>query len=162
MKTTLPFRFGGNYRQRIIERQQAIELIRLRGTAKRPQSPRDVVFQSGSRGGLLVWKLPAFSDDIAGWRIYKDDDQNLHAVINDRGVRQMKIDLSSGATPPVSPIWVCSINAAGVESPKVQVLGVAQAEAGAPPDPNPPTGYTGEGGGGGNTNKYGFGGNQKE
>jgi len=138
--------------ERQIARAQARDTTLTRGTAQKPQPPRDIIAQSGPRGVLLTWNLPAgFNTDIQRWRVYKDDENTLFADINDRGTRQHFIETSSGSTPPVTNYFVSSLNSLGIESQKVQVQGIASVEAGAPTMPAVPPGYTDGGAGGGNT-----------
>lgn len=123
--------------------------IQLRGTDTAPAPPRDVQCQSGARKVLLTWKLPERHDDITRWRIYRDTESNLAMEVADKGTRQMFMDVTAGATPPVVNFFVSALNAMGTESRKVQVQGSALAEASAPADPALPPGYTEEASGGG-------------
>jgi hypothetical protein len=84
------------------ERKALSDKIITRATARRPLAPRDLFFQPGSRGGLLTWKLPNPNEDIDGYRIYKDSDENLYEEIKDRGRRQEYIELSAAAVNPVA------------------------------------------------------------
>lgn len=139
-----------NTEQKQVARAQARDATLTRGTARLPQPPRDIIAQSGPRGVLLTWNLPAgFNTDIQRWRVYKDDENTLYAEVNDRGTRQHFIEATSGATPPVTNFFVSSLNSFGVESQKVQVQGTAAVEAGAPSMPSVPPGYTSGGAGGG-------------
>jgi len=151
----LPYRGYGvrmNSEQKQQAKMQSRDIVLTRGTAQRPQPPRDIIAQSGPRGVLLTWNLPAgFNTDIQRWRVYKDDENTLFADINDRGTRQHFIETTAGATPPVTNYFVSSINSLGVESQKVQVQGIAAVESGAPTMPSVPPGYTAGGSGGGNT-----------
>lgn len=138
--------------ERQIARAQAADMNRTRGTAQKPQPPRDIVLQSGPRGVLVTWNLPSgFNYDIQRWRIYKDDENMLYAEINDRGTRQHFIEATAGAAPPTVNVFVSSLNALGVESRKIQAQGKATIEAGAPTMPSVPPGYTSGGSGGGDT-----------
>lgn len=140
-----------NTEQRQIARSQAADDTRTRGTAQKPQPPRNIVCQNGPRGIFVTWNLPTgFSTDIQRWRVYKDDENTLFQEINDRGTRQCFIETTAGVTPPVVNVFVSSVNALGVESQLVQVQGTAAVEAGAPPMPNVPPGYNQGGAGGGN------------
>jgi len=122
---------------------QAADLVRTRGTSQAPQRPRDLFAQAGPRGILLNWLPPSgFSSDIAGWRIYKDDETKLFAEIRDAQVTQHFIESTAGTTPPVVNLFVSSFNRAGIESPKVQIQGTSLAETGAPSMPSTPPTYT--------------------
>lgn len=210
------------YTRSFSDRRAITDKIVSRGTSKQPEAPRDLQFQTGSRGGLLTWKLPVSSADVSGYRVYKDDEASLYEEIQDRGRRQEYIELTAtpsgsvaitaiaraanivtvtvakvvrkgdsvvvagvtdasfngtqaaltgGSTsftyaqtganasssagtvtaPPVTNLFVSCINAAGIESPKVQVQVQSVSEAAAPSVPGTPPGYTGESAGGGDT-----------
>jgi hypothetical protein len=140
-----------NPEEKIVARATARDLTLTRGTAKKPQPPRDIVAQSGPRGMLVTWNLPAgFNTDIQRWRVYKNDENTLYADINDRGTRQCFVESTAGSAPPVTNIFVSSMNSLGVESQKVQIQGQAAVEAGAPVMPSVPPGYNSGGSGGGN------------
>jgi len=142
---------GMNSQQRQLARTQATDMTRTRGVARVPSPPREIVPQSGPRGVLVTWSLPAgYSDDIAKWRVYKGDENTLYQEIADRGTRQCFVEVTAGSTPPANNIFVSSINLLGQESPKVGVQGTAEVEANAPPMPGVPPGYNQGGSGGGN------------
>lgn len=150
----LPYRGYGirmNSEQRQLAKSQAKDIVLTRGTAQRPQPPRDIIVQSGPRGMLVTWNLPTgFNTDIQRWRVYKGDENTLYAEVFDRGTREHFIEATAGATPPVTNIFVSSVNNFGIESQKVQVQGSAAVEAGAPSMPSVPPGYNDGGAGGGN------------
>jgi hypothetical protein len=127
-----------------------IQQLKVRGNGRPPEPPRDVQAQPGSRGALLTWKLPVSGADwIRGWKVYKDTESQLVQEIHDPGQRQLYVALTSGATPPITNLFVSSITAAGAESVKVVVKASAIAEVGAPAVPSPPPGYADEKYGGG-------------
>lgn len=135
--------------ERQTARAQAADMVRTRGSSRPPGLPRDVFCQAASRGFLVTWKLPeAPSGDIQRWRIYKNDENTLYAEVNDRGTRQCFVESTAGSTPPVTNVFVTSVNSLGVESAKVQAQGVASTEAGAPAIPTVPPGYNNENSGG--------------
>ncbi len=143
--------------QKFIARTQAADMTRTRGTSTAPQPPREVMLQPGPRGILAVWSLPAgFNSDIVRWRVYKNDENTLFTEIADRGTRQCFVDATAGSSPPVTNIFVSSINNLGVESTKVQAQGTAATEAGAPAMPTVPPGYN-SGSGYNKNSGYGFG-----
>src|SRR5262249_52711313 len=110
---------------------------------KKPVAPRDVFVQSGPRGILVNWRMGAgFTADIAGWRLYKDDENSHFADILDPNTQQHFIESTAGSTPPVTNIFVSSINQLGFESAKVQAQSTATVEAGAPTMPGTPPTYT--------------------
>lgn len=134
---------GMNSQQRQVARSQASDMTIARGTGKLPLPPRDVFIQSGPRGILVNW-IPAagFTDDIAGWRVYKDNESSLFCQIKDPNTTQFYIETTAGSTPPVANVFVSSINKLGAESALIQAQGAALTEAGAPTMPGTPPGYT--------------------
>lgn len=148
-------RFLGNAylprNQQAAERVKSADYLRVRGTDRPPSPPRDIQTQPGPRVILVTWKLPTVSQDIAGWRVYKDDENTLFHEFHDRGTKQCVVEVSAGATPPTVNVFVSSVNALGVESVKVQAQGSASVEAGAPTMPGVPPGYNNENAGGGST-----------
>jgi hypothetical protein len=142
-----------NAQEKAVARATARDLTLTRGTAQVPQPPRNIVCQSGPRGILVTWNLPnGLNTDIQRWRVYKNDEKTLYAEINDRGTRQCFVETTAGSTPPVTNVFVSSLNSLGAESQKVQSQGQAATEAGAPVMPTVPPGYNQGGAGGGNTN----------
>lgn len=139
----------GNDLQRLLEKQQAANIIRARGSARIPDAPRDIQVQKASRGVYVSWKLPEVHDVILGWRIYLNTENNLVRDVRDKGTRQVFIPLNAGATPPTYNIFVCSYSALGRESELVLQQGKAQVEAGAPTVPTASAGYLEEKSGGG-------------
>ncbi len=139
-----------NYNRRLSvaeNRLLAQDYLRHSGSERRPQPPRGVIAQKASRGFTLVWSLPQAFRDIVGWRVYKDSEGSLYKEISDRGNRQIFIEASANGAPNVA-VFVSSINAYGRESRKVQIIGSASAESGAPAVPSAPPGYTSERSGG--------------
>ena len=134
---------GMTTQQKQNARAQADDITKVRGTARKPGVPRDIFAQSGPRGVLLNWRLPAgLSSDVAGFRIYKDDETKLFAEIKDSSTTQHFIETTAGATPPVTNFFVSSINQLGIESAKVPIQSSATIEAGAPAMPVTPPTYT--------------------
>lgn len=129
--------------QRQVAKAQALDMLRTRGTGNRPLPPRDLFLQPGPRGVLLNWRAPAKGTiDIAGYRIYKDDENGLFAEIRDPGTLQHYIETTAGSTPPVTNLFVSTVNKLGVESPKVNIQGTAITESGAPTMPSTPPTFT--------------------
>lgn len=129
--------------QRQQARSQASDMVIARGTGKIPGKPRDVFPQAGPRGVLLNWRLPdGYSDDVSGFRVYKDDETKLFAEINDSNTTQYFVETTAATTSPVTNFFVSSINLLGNESPLVPVQGAALAETGAPVMPVTPPTYT--------------------
>lgn len=129
--------------ERQTARAQAADVVRTRGTSRLPGMPRDVFIQAGPRGLLVNWLPPAgLNTDIAGYRIYKDDEMKLFAELKDPNTTQHFIEATSGATPPVTNVFVSSFNALRAESAKVQAQGSSTTESGAPSMPSTPPTYT--------------------
>lgn len=126
-----------------VERMKTQDFLRVRGTAKIPDPPRDVIAQSSSRGVLLTWNNPQIYKDIVRWRIYKGDENTLYADQGDRGTRQCFVESTAATVSPVSNFFVSSVNALGVESSKVQVQKAASNESGAPATATASTSQTG-------------------
>lgn len=130
-----------------LDQSAAHSFIRQNGTTARPAPPRNLQTQSGSRKVLVTWDAPLVTDGILGYKVYTDSESSLLATLNDANVRQYNVDASAGATPPSKSIFISSFTKNN-ESVKVQIIGTATAEAGAPADPAPPpdsaaTGKTG-------------------
>lgn len=124
-------------------RAQADDMTKVRGTARIPGMPRDAFAQSGPRGVLLNWRLPSgLSSDVAGFRIYKDDESKLFAQVKDPTTTQFFVETTAGSSPPVTNFFVSCINNLGIESGKVTITGSASVEAGAPSMPVTPPTYT--------------------
>lgn len=123
-----------------LDKASGVSWARSNGTDNKPQQPRNLQVQSGSRGALVTWDMPPAFADIAGFRIYKDSENSLLDTIYDSNVRQYKIPLSSGAAPPVTNVFISAFNVRGKESGPVQAQVSATAEASAPSDPSPPSG----------------------
>jgi hypothetical protein len=154
MKALKAYKFGATAAEQVQDNRETADWIRLKGNPGVPFPPRDVRALAGSRGVLLVWSLPEVHANVVGWRVFKGDENTSIGDIPDKGIRQKFIELSAGAVPPTTNIFVCSVNGQGVESPKVQVLATALAEAGAPPNPAPPPEYNTQVSGGGDRRKY--------
>lgn len=123
---------------------QAASWARTNGGNRRPQPPRNPQAQGGSRKVLVTWDMPFVSDDIIGWRIYKDNENSMLDSIYDPNVRQYTVQATAGATPPTINVFISSLSKRS-ESSKVQVQGAALAESGAPTDPAPPPGSAASG-----------------
>lgn len=130
--------------ERQVARSQAKDMTIARGTDRRPLAPRDVFLQSGPRGILVNFRAGAgFNGDLAGFRVYKDDESSLFAEIKDPSTTQHYIDATAGSAPPVVNIFVSAFSKLGRESPLVQAQGSSLVEAGAPAMPGTPSTYTG-------------------
>jgi hypothetical protein len=150
MRSLLTTLAGGNYLERSAEKQRVASHLRVRGSVRRPDAPRDAAAQPASRGVLLTWKLPQFHDDVAGWRVYMNTESNLVSQIRDKGTRQIFVPLSTSATPTPVNLMVCAFSTLGRESAKIIIQATPLAETGAPAIPVPPPGYLTEAAGGKN------------
>lgn len=140
-------RFLGNWYaapdQKHSVRVQAAERMLVRGTSRTPLSPKDVFLTSGPRGILVNWRpAPGHTEDVAGWRVYKDNESSLFAEIRDPKTTQHFVEATASATPPVTNIFVSALNKLNQESPRVQAQGAALTEAGAPAMPSTPPTYS--------------------
>lgn len=144
MKSILAPQVGDDYRLRIAKRVSAQTQVHAHGSPRRPDAPRDVTAQSGPGGALIKWLLPASNaDNVTGWRIYKDTEDNIAIDLKDRGAREYFLPLTSGATPPITSVFLSTVNGF-TESQKVQVKAQALADAASPGAvPIPPPGYSG-------------------
>lgn len=103
----------------------ASSITPLVSTRRRPDPPRSLIAQAGSLEALITWNAPQKFDDIAGWRVYRDNEGNLVDAIFDVGSRQYRPKLPAN-TP--TAFYVSSINNAGRESIKVQVIAKANTD----------------------------------
>jgi hypothetical protein len=122
----------------------AQSFVRQNGTTARPQPPRNLQPQSGSRKILVTWDAPIVADGIVGYKIYTDNEGSLLDSIYDPNVRQYSVPASAGSSPPTKNVFISSISKNG-ESVKVQIQGKASVEAGAPTDPTVPPGSAASG-----------------
>ena len=120
-----------------LDQQASIAFARQNGVTARPQPPRNLQAQAGSRKILVTWDAPIVTDGIIGYRIYTDNESSLLATLYDPNVRQYSVAASAGSSPPTKNIFVSSFSKNN-ESVKVQIQGKASAEAGAPTDPSVP------------------------
>lgn len=103
----------------------ALTVAPLASIRKRPDPPRSLISQAGSLEALITWNAPQKSDDIAGWRIYRDNEGNLVDAIFDVNSRQYRPKLPAN-TP--TAFYIASINNGGRESIKVQVIAQANTD----------------------------------
>jgi hypothetical protein len=112
--------------------------MRLRGDNRKPEPPRDVIAQAGSRSTLVTWKPPIGVDRVGGYRIYTPRENDLFDSKRDPDTTSVTIPLSSGASPTAQAVYISCVSPSGIESNKVQVIAIATAEAGAPSVPTVP------------------------
>lgn len=141
---------GSNYQNRAIERYNMAAQIRQRGTPSAPLAPRDIQVQPAAGGVYVTWKLPIFHDNVAGWRVYVNNETNLAAQIRDKGTRQLFIPLSSGASPAKVNVMVSAFNTLGRESAKVIQQNAPLSQSTTTTVPTVPPGYLAEQAGGAN------------
>jgi hypothetical protein len=139
---------GANYAQRAVEKYNMAAQIRQRGTPQNAMPPRDIQVQSAAGGVQVSWKLPTSHDNIAGWRIYVNNESNLAAQIRDKGTRQMFIPLGSSSSPSPANIMVSSFTTLGRESSKVVKQGTPNTQSATTTVPTVPPGYDAESAGG--------------
>lgn len=127
-----------------LDKAAAQSFIRQNGITARPQPPRNLQAQSGSRKILVTWDAPLVIDGLTGYAIYTENEGSLLATINDVSVRQYSVPASAGSSPPTKNVFVSCLSKNG-ESVKVQIQGKASVEAGAPADPTVPPGSAASG-----------------
>lgn len=127
-----------------LDQQSAKAFRRQNGNNTRPQPPRNLQAQSGSRKILATWDAPLVADGIVGYKVYTDNEGSLLDTLNDPNVRQYSVPASAGASPPTKNIFISSFSKNN-ESVKAQIQGKATAEAGAPTDPSVPAGSAASG-----------------
>lgn len=136
--------------QRVLQ-ETAGTVLQVAGSQNRPDPPRSIITQPGSLEVLLTWNAPFRASDISGWRIYKDVESNLVDSIPDPNVRQARIKVPAN-TP--TAFYISSINSAGRESIKIQVIAKANTDqlvvsgGTSGTTPSLPPGYSGEPSGG--------------
>lgn len=106
-------------------REGASSVLPLVRNSKRPDPPRNLISQAGSLQALITWNSPVKSDDIAGWKIYKDNEGNLFTSIMDPDAHQVSVPLPANTS---TFVYVSSMNAAGRESIKVQVMATSNTD----------------------------------
>lgn len=127
-----------------LDQQSAIAFARQNGVTARPQPPRNLQPQSGSRKVLVTWDAPIVADGIVGYKIYTNNEGSLLDTLYDPNVRQYSAPASAGSSPPTKNIFISSFSK-NSESVKVQIQGKASVEAGAPADPSVPPGSAASG-----------------
>jgi hypothetical protein len=127
--------------ERTLARSRAQDMTMARGTGLKPAKPRDLFSQAGPRGVLLNWRAPADVREVAGYRIYKDDEQSLFAEIRDPSTTQHFVEATAGSSPPITNFFISTISKLGNESSRVQIQAQAITEAGAPSMPTTPVTY---------------------
>lgn len=150
MKAIITSSPGSNPTQRLLDKQQAANQIRVRGSAGLPEAPRDLQIQPANGGIQVSWKLPVNHARVAGWRVYLNTESNLSQQIRDKGTRQVFIPLGSGATPATVNVMVSSFTTLGRESTKVVSQGSPLSQTGTTQVPSAPPGYLKESAGGAN------------
>ena len=129
--------------ERTKARTQAQDITIARGTDRKPGIPRDISLTSGPRGILVNWRAPVdYTLDVAGYRVYKDDETKLFQEVRDPLTTQCFVEATASTTPPTVNIFVSTVSKLGRESAKIQAQGTATAETGAPAMPTTPPTYT--------------------
>jgi len=157
------FQLPGTYQQAmpILQRllqENSATLLKISGAKKRPLPPRNLIAQGGSLELLITWNAPQIrSSDIAGWRVYRDNETNLVQNITDPSARQTRVKVPANTSVA---LYVSSVSTRGAESSKVQIIGKANTDqyvvagtaggtggSAAPPPPGYPSEPTGGGSG---------------
>jgi hypothetical protein len=127
-----------------LDQASAATWARANGTNSRPNPPRNLQTQAGSRKALVTWDAPLVASGLVGFKIYTDNENSLLDTLYDPNVRQYNVPASSGSTPPTKNVFISAFSK-NSESVKVQIQVHATAEAGAPTDPAPPPGSAASG-----------------
>jgi hypothetical protein len=134
-------------------RQNAKEILAVRGDGTTPNPPRSLQAQPGSRKIMLTWCSDPTNGPGVRARIYKNTEKDLYTQLA-AGVNNCDVNVPVGA---VVNIFVSFIQPNGIgESKKVWCQSSALAEAGAPVDPPPPAGHSDEPTGGGGERRTGL------
>lgn len=84
----------------------------------RPMIPRQVRATAGSLETLITWNGPEDMRGVAGFRIYKDNENNLVEEIRDPLRRQTKVKLPGNGA---AMVYVSAFTTLNRESPKIAV-----------------------------------------
>lgn len=144
--------FAG-FRERALARDATANL----GSGKRPNPPRSIVAQGGSRKIVVTWNSDPNNESNVRYRVYRNTESELYRECVEQ---HCEVSCSTSATPALINIFVSAITPTGIESRKVLVQCAPAAEAGAPAEPSPPAGWSREptGGSGGGSRSGGGGG----
>ena len=91
----------------------------------RPMIPRQVRATAGSLETLITWNGPEDMRGVAGFRIYKDNENNLVEEVRDPARRQTKVKLPGNGA---AMIYVSAFSTLNRESPKVVVRGTTNTD----------------------------------
>ena len=91
------------------------EIVAYRG---RPQPPQSVEGRGGSLEVVIFWTAPANQEGIAGWRVFKDNENNMVWQSMDPNIRQTTIKVPGNSS---AMFYVCSVTELQRESPKIPV-----------------------------------------
>lgn len=122
----------------------ARQFVKQNGNGLRPNPPRNLQAQSGSRKILVTWDAPLVADGVVGYKVYTENESSLLDTLYDANVRQYSVAATAGSSPPIKNIFISSFSK-NSESVKVQIQGRALTETGAPADPKPPAGSAASG-----------------
>jgi hypothetical protein len=93
-----------------LDQAGAAEWFRVNGDNRKPDPPRNLQAQSGSRKVLVTWDAPIVTDGIIGYKIYTTNENQLLDTVADANVRQYSVPASSGASPAVINIFVSQLH----------------------------------------------------
>ena len=121
MKSYQPFSWPKTQAVNRSARQQG-DIISKRGSTVLPAAPRNVRVNSSTGYITIVWDAPQDPQNVQGWRVYLDNENNLIDSIGDVAHRSTQVSLSDHAQHGV---YVSSVNPMGKESRKIRAQGAA-------------------------------------
>src|SRR5579883_1187670 len=87
--------------------ETAASVLPLVSSRRRPDPPRNLISQPGSLEALITWNAPIKFNEVAGWRIYRDNEGNLVDTILDPNSRQYRPKLPANTA---TAFYVSAIN----------------------------------------------------
>lgn len=85
----------------------------------RPKAPRGPRASAGSMEATIFWNSPADRRGVAGFRVYRDNENNLVFETKDPNTRQATIKLPGNSA---AMCFVSCVSELGRESPKIPVV----------------------------------------
>lgn len=117
-----------------------LDARRLYAFPRLPEAPRFPVAQEGSFESLIVWYAPADLRNVARFRVYDTETNNLVWESVDNSARKLRLALPANTS---KLFLLSSVDPQGRESEKVPIVGTSNADlfdgasGGTSPDPPP-------------------------
>lgn len=131
--------------QRVM-RENAAAVLPGAQTRKRPDPPRNLISQPGPSSAFITWNAPSNLRAVAGYRVYRDNENNFLLAITDPTTRSVTVQMPASSS---TFVYVSAVSGSGRESVKLQVMATSGAAAAA--SPVLPPGYQAEPTGGSQT-----------